>query len=428
MGNSHFFTEAVKRHPKIGWREIFSESFVRHSKADRELALQTGTTHRLVPESRMLSTWHKPWLWWQAAKAALGIIALLYAMVFLCEVMRIGTLEVLHDMLTIIPPLLFPMVILVFFWEMNIPQNISLGDILAFYLAAAIISFGVTAIAFQFVSEGPAKYAALREEPAKLVACVAILWYIQTKQKKKIYGMTGLLVGAVVGAAFSGIESVSYALNAGDTVDSIVRNQLLRGVFSIAGHIAYAVPYSCAIALHADKGRIRANSVICVETVVALGLSTALHWLWNSSTDYFLPIALCCAAPFRYIYWIRKGLNQIATLCTAQGAADTETSESITLCCQTTALKGRSWQCSQEPLTIGRQSGQCALCFPANTPGVSRIHCRVFRTEEGWAVQDLNSSEGTYVDGRKLAPHETARLHRGSELLIGSKWVRITVK
>lgn len=425
MSNSSFFTEAVKRNPKIGWREIFSESFVRHSKADREQAMQTGTIARQVPESRMLSTWHKPWLWWQAAKAALALTALIYAAVFLSYTMMGMTVVPMKDMLTVLPPLLFPLVIMIFFWEMNIPQNVSMGDTIAFYLVSAVISFGVTGVAFLFVSGDAAKYAALREEPAKLVACLAIFWYLQTVQKKKIYGMTGLLVGAVVGAAFSGIESVSYALEAGRGVESIVRNQLARGLFSIAGHIAYAVPYSCAIALHADRGRVRAGSVVCVETLVALCLSVALHWLWNSCEDYLAVFALCCVAPFRYIYWIRKGLNQIAAICAAQNV---EAPGRITLCCQTTALSGRSWPCGGEPLTIGRQVGVCGLCFPADTQGVSRVHCRVFRTEKGWAVQDLNSSNGTYVDGRRLAPQETALIHSGSELCIGSPRVRIIVK
>lgn len=425
MHNSGFYTEAVKENSKISWKDIFSESFVKHSRADRELAVLTGTIARQVPESQMLSTWHKPWLWWQTAKAVLAVVALIYATVFLSFTLLEGTVVSMVDIFTILPPLLFPLVIMIFFWEMNIPQNISLGDVGAFYLASAIISFTVTGAAFLLVpGNGMAKYAALREEPAKLVASIAILWYIQAVQKKKIYGMTGLLVGAVVGAAFSGIESVSYALKFGSDLEGIVRNQLLRGLFSIASHTAFAIPYSCAIALHADNGKIRAGSVVCVDTLVALCLSIALHWLWNSSEDYLACFALCAVAPFRYIYWIRRGLRQIVSICASQSRA---AAGCITLCCQTTALKGRSWQCSGEPLMIGRQSDICALCFPADTRGVSRVHCRVFRAPEGWAVQDLNSSNGTYVDGRRLAPNEVVNIHRGSELCLGSRDVRITV-
>ena len=42
-------------------------------------------------------------------------------------------------------------------------------------------------------------------------------------------------------------------------------------------------------------------------------------------------------------------------------------------------------------------------------------------------VQDLNSSCGTYVDGRRLAAYETVPIHSGSNLFLGSRQVRITV-
>lgn len=427
MGNTQFFKEASKEKSQITWKDIFSESFVKHSKADREFAMQTGTILRQVPESRMLSSWHKPWLWWTIAKAGLALIALLYVTVYLSVEFTGSAAISLVQMLMIIPPLVFPLIIMVFFWEMNIPQNISLVDVGGFFLVSAVVSFAVTGIAFLVIPSGyAAKYAALREEPAKLTACIVILYYIQRVQKKKIYGLTGLVVGAIVGAAFSGIESVSYAMDSG-TIPSIVENQLMRGLFSIAGHIAYAIPYSCAMALHTENGKITPSSVFRMETLGAFCLSIALHWLWNSSRGYFVPIALCCVAPFRYIYWIRKCLTQIVTICAPQTGRQGAYANSVMLYCKTTALKGSCWKCNGEPLVIGRQSGQCGLCLPADTPGVSREHCRVFLSPIGWVVQDLNSSCGTFVDGRKLAPYETVAIRSGSNLFVGSKNVWITV-
>lgn len=429
MGNTEFFREASKRDSRIEWKDIFSESFVKHSKADREYAMQTGTLARQVPESRMLATWQRPWLWWPMAKAGLLLIVVLYA-AELIPLVFFGTgTSAMEQMCTIIPPLIVPLIMMIFFWEMNIPQNISLGDMGGFYIAAGIVSFVVTALAFLPVpSELPAAYAALREEPAKLAATLLILYYIQNVQKKKIYGLTGLVVGAAVGAAFSGLESVSYALNISGraSLSAVATNQLMRGMLAIAGHVAYCIPYSCAIALNTRQGKITAASVFCPQTICAFLISVVMHWVWNSS-GILIQVALCCLAPFRYIYWIRKSLAQIVSICGPVQRHTAAAGTGITLRCNSTSLQGTCWKSTGEPLVIGRQRDKCTLCFPPDTPGVSREHCRVFLAAEGWMVQDLNSSYGTYVDGKRLAPFEAVPIHQGSSLYLGSKKVWITV-
>jgi pSer/pThr/pTyr-binding forkhead associated (FHA) protein len=48
---------------------------------------------------------------------------------------------------------------------------------------------------------------------------------------------------------------------------------------------------------------------------------------------------------------------------------------------------------------------------------VSRVHCRIDRDENGFLITDLNASNGTYVNGRKI---ETHRLRPGDEIKVGS--------
>jgi pSer/pThr/pTyr-binding forkhead associated (FHA) protein len=38
---------------------------------------------------------------------------------------------------------------------------------------------------------------------------------------------------------------------------------------------------------------------------------------------------------------------------------------------------------------------------------ISRIHARVIRRENGWFLEDLNSRNGTYVNGKLTAPGGT---------------------
>ncbi len=48
---------------------------------------------------------------------------------------------------------------------------------------------------------------------------------------------------------------------------------------------------------------------------------------------------------------------------------------------------------------------------------VSRVHCRIDRDSEGFLLTDLNASNGTYVNGKKV---ETHRLRSGDEIKVGS--------
>jgi len=51
--------------------------------------------------------------------------------------------------------------------------------------------------------------------------------------------------------------------------------------------------------------------------------------------------------------------------------------------------------------------------------GVSRRHARIFvRNKQLW-VTDLNSTNGTFLNGEQLKPNEANQLHRSSELRIG---------
>ena len=239
------------------------------------------------------------------------------------------------------------------------------------------------------------------------------------------------MVGAAVGAAFSGFESMSYALDIATvaSLQDVMNNQFTRSLYAVSGHVAYCIPYSCAIALNAEDGELKTSSFLNVQVLGAIALSIGLHWIWNSvSGSDILYVALCCVAPFRLIYWVRKCLTQIVRICGPYRRGAGAVSGGVTLLCKNTALEGKCWRGCREPLVIGREQEVCGMCFPANTPGVSREHCRVFLGVDGWMVQDLGSSYGTYVDGRRLAPQEAAPIRPGSNLYLGSKQVWIEVR
>jgi len=72
--------------------------------------------------------------------------------------------------------------------------------------------------------------------------------------------------------------------------------------------------------------------------------------------------------------------------------------------------------CSGE--TVGRAGagGQLFREYPA----VSRNHARFVYTDGSWQVTDLDSTNGTFLDGKRLLPDHPAGLTDGQELRFGS--------
>jgi pSer/pThr/pTyr-binding forkhead associated (FHA) protein len=57
--------------------------------------------------------------------------------------------------------------------------------------------------------------------------------------------------------------------------------------------------------------------------------------------------------------------------------------------------------------------------LPLPFPALSGLHARLTRSTDGWQVEDLGSTNGTRVDGVRLAPRETRAVAPGAQLALG---------
>jgi pSer/pThr/pTyr-binding forkhead associated (FHA) protein len=76
--------------------------------------------------------------------------------------------------------------------------------------------------------------------------------------------------------------------------------------------------------------------------------------------------------------------------------------------------RGASYPLGTE-LTVGRATG-CAVPLAADT-FVSQVHARVFRRGDDYWVEDLGSTNGTFVNGRKIDGAVPVR--RGDRVQVG---------
>lgn len=63
--------------------------------------------------------------------------------------------------------------------------------------------------------------------------------------------------------------------------------------------------------------------------------------------------------------------------------------------------------------------------FGAADRGVSRIHSQLHMDDGKLYISDMDSTNGTFVDGIRLQPHYPTQLRQGSEVMLGKLHIQI---
>jgi hypothetical protein len=83
-------------------------------------------------------------------------------------------------------------------------------------------------------------------------------------------------------------------------------------------------------------------------------------------------------------------------------------------------LRGRAFALDEE-ITLGRAAG-CQV--PLDDAYASQVHARVFEREGNWYVEDLGSTNGTYLNRRRVAGPMVIKRH--DRLQIGNTVLELT--
>lgn len=104
-----------------------------------------------------------------------------------------------------------------------------------------------------------------------------------------------------------------------------------------------------------------------------------------------------------------------------------EPSVRIKLLCNTGALAGQVFS-SGDTLCIGRSKSNCNVVFPAETKGISRIHCCLKLRHGQVMLMDMGSSCGTFLqDGTKLKPNEPVIVNDNTRFYLAGRETSFTV-
>ncbi|MFP5115315.1 PrsW family glutamic-type intramembrane protease [Bacillaceae bacterium C204] len=313
--NSFFyeFADYVNMVPKIErsiepkFQNIFSRVFRNHSELEAERLFIVGTALTTPKITEVKDTWPKPWLF-----ARVFIIALLAFAGFYIGVSYFGNVNFIPG-LVIVGAFAVPFTTLIFFWEMNAPQNIAFYRVIYIVLLGGILSMLVALVFFDILKNNinPITIGII-EELAKAITVISFVRY-----RKYRYILNGLLIGAAVGAGFATFETAGYALRAllsGDSTN-LYNTILWRGIFAPGGHVAWAALTGAAFCRVQGEQPFNLKMLFRVKFLRVFLLVVVMHALWDTPIQGMFPYGqflLMAASWIVVLLLIRAGLKEIA--------------------------------------------------------------------------------------------------------------------
>lgn len=273
-------------------KEMSSAIFKKYGDETVEAYFSVGLKETTPPLEQVTTKWPKPWMF----ARMLGLALILYIGFFIA-VEYMGAIVALPALI-ITGSFAVPLATLVFFFEMNAPQNVSLYQVMKLLLLGGVVSILISLVIFgstQIDEIIGAPSAGLIEETGKLLTVIFLTRKLDPARYP--YITNGLLFGAAVGTGFAAFESAGYALGAIMQSQSTAAGNtsiVLRGVLAPFGHVAWTA--IAAGALWSVKGSQKfALSMLFQKRVLTLvGCSMALHFVWNMGFS----------GPFLLKYWV----------------------------------------------------------------------------------------------------------------------------
>lgn len=435
MANNRTFFKNIKA-GRMSFQEIFSDVLKKHTPEENARVLIAGTPLTTPSEAEMLAGWQKPFMFSRFFLMAAVLCALGYGM-FQYFGHPGGAFLFLAVM-----PMLVNVSLLILTWEMNIPRNISLYEILVVCAIGGMLSIIATLVFSQLDTPAGAQWAPLTEEPAK-----ALIVYILLSRKDRKYLLNGILLGMAVGTGFAVIETLYYNFYVTIAVgwELGFHTAAMRAALAITGHGIWAAMEGAGMMLAKGDEKLSPAHLFRPQFLVYFFGAFALHFVHNydvtslpgledASTIRYITISVIAALTLLHL--LKKGANQavdISATCNSgrvtlavnrqegifsgQGQA-TDAGAFLEGVAGTAA--GRRYPIREgQVLTIGRLEG-CDLCLPEQR-NVSGRHCRISMQAGQLAIVDLGSTNGTYVDGQRLTANQAVGLRSGSVIYLGGQ-------
>lgn len=309
------FVDDHEEHLDFRLSDLYTAVFQSHTFSEAENLLMSGTEKTMTDLHSVPSDWPKPWLYSRVFLVMFGVTLMLqFGLSHFSNTNMVPGLMVIGSFTV-------PLSVVIFFMEVNVYRNISFMKILMFFLVGGVASILVT-LFLSTLTGGDfsligAFLISLAEETGKMM----IVYLLIKKMGHCNYLLTGMLVGASVGAGFAAFESAGYAFstlfNADATYDQMINLIYLRGFLAPGGHVVWAAMSGAALMVVKQNKDLSLSMLADGRFIRIFAIPITLHALWDWSVpteilgEYLWPVILIIAAWVVTIALINRGLTEV---------------------------------------------------------------------------------------------------------------------
>lgn len=319
----------------LNWRVLFSDVFKPHTTEEAETIFICGTKTTTPTPSEVSKDWPHPWLY----SRVLLMFLMAFALLWVC-VSGFSNSNALPGMI-VVGSFAVPLSTMILFMEVNAWRNVSMFHVIKTFLVGGCASLVATLFLFSIYSVNELDFfgafmVGIIEELGK-----AVIVFVFLKRLGKLSILTGMLIGASVGAGFAAFESAGYALqplmqflqysgfaaahgqvlDEQQMLDAIQQSIFLRGFLAPGGHVAWAAISGAAIVIAAKAKGVCDMSIFTEQKFLRLfAIPIILHGLWDCPLVGWLSsifpfsrwIALTILVWIVVLIFINMGLSEVS--------------------------------------------------------------------------------------------------------------------
>ncbi|MGH7584033.1 MAG: PrsW family glutamic-type intramembrane protease [Gemmatimonadales bacterium] len=312
----------VERPREWNAREMFADVTKKHADEEIESFFTVGTASTTPSLEAIDATWPKPWIFVRV----FGMVLVLY--VLFAYAWNQFYNENLIPGLIMIGAVAVPLALLIFFFEVNVPRNISLYQVVKLVLFGGLVSIVVSLFFFQWTNLDNvlgAAAAGIIEETGKGLTLLLVV-----RKPRYRWTLNGLLLGAAVGTGFAVFESAGYAFRAGvddgGSAAAMFHSITERGLLSVlGGHVLWTGLVGAALWRVRGDQPFRSDMLVNPKFLRVVAICMLMHMIWNydgiNLPLYGKYVILGAAAWLLVLGMIQDGLKQVRSAQAATSAA-----------------------------------------------------------------------------------------------------------
>lgn len=412
-----------------------SPAFQRHGKGE---AFRTLTRQPENPQAAV-SRWQMPWMYLRL----FGILLFMAAVCIACIMLDISALPAPYIYAFFWCAALVPLTLAMFLWELDPFANVSIFEMMGLALLSGVVCVLLGTPVDNSIISGYFDPVWGYVKDSILMLGMTILVLVCTK--KRMYGLDGLALGASIGAGYALFSQLMTSIAVTRNYLKVMQAATTAVPMLFGNHALWFAPVAGALGLRMRGEKINIRHFLDVRLILLILLGFAENYLMNSAKSPFgwtflnadlIALTRTDAIQVKHVIVLAIGMAAlIRTIrpCVAQaltvgsgavvgrkartgrliGISGTYANRVVTL------LDGRE-------LRVGRETGKHMLTLHGE--GVSRVHCLLTLREGSIIVRDLGSSNGTWLNGKRLTSEQDTPISKGDVLAIGSPKERFEVQ